>query len=243
MALFSFISLARKMVASTSAMASCALGCRKPFAGARRSSLKVVCPVRPPGDFEVTGFELMYRQRQAHDIETAVSVGVRKIGRQQRLVEGLPKQVLVELQAVEAGKDRGRPCRELLMDCGRHVEVGWERRVRQLVQRDARDDQRAGCREDVRLDATADLEAIDLIQRIVGPDRRKLQDLVVEGVAARCFGVVEYERHAYPAVAIPIRQVITKAAVCSSLYSLSQKAKKSPAPRMLTRPTSAGCFA
>ena len=49
------ISLLRKMVASTSANASCARLWSNPFAGATRSSLNTVCPLSPTGSASTSG--------------------------------------------------------------------------------------------------------------------------------------------------------------------------------------------
>jgi hypothetical protein len=45
------------------------------------------------------------------------------------------------------------------------------------------------------LDAAADLEAIDFIQGVIGSNGRKLQNLIVEGIATRCLGIIEDECH------------------------------------------------
>ena len=50
----------------------------------------------------------------------------------------------------------------------------------------------------MRLDAAADLEAIEFTQGVISLDRCELQDLVIEGVAACSFGVVENECHRTP---------------------------------------------
>ena len=81
------------------------------------------------------------------------------------------------------------------MDRGRHLEVGRQYRIGQTLQSDTGNEKSPRSRKNMWLDAAADLEAIDFIQGVVSLYRRKLQNLVVEGIAARCLGIIEDKCH------------------------------------------------
>jgi hypothetical protein len=74
----------------------------------------------------------------------------------------------------------------------------------------------------MRLDAAANFETIDLIERVIRPNCGELQDLVVEGVAARCFGVVENEIHDPPAAAGKARSLSRLAAAGRNPFPIAR---------------------
>ncbi len=55
----------------------------------------------------------------------------------------------------------------------------------------------------MRLQATAGLEPVDLVQIIIGPDRPELQDLVKSGIRPRGLGFIENESHPDPRIDLP----------------------------------------
>lgn len=55
----------------------------------------------------------------------------------------------------------------------------------------------------MRLQATADLEPVDLVQITIGPDRPELQDLIKSGIRPRGLGVMENESHPDPRIDLP----------------------------------------
>ena len=50
----------------------------------------------------------------------------------------------------------------------------------------------------MRLQTTADLEPVDLVQVIICPDRPELQDLVKSRIRPRGLGIIENEAHPDP---------------------------------------------
>ena len=110
------------------------------------------------------------------------------------MVESLTKEILVKFKALAACENSWRPFGE--MYCRSHLEMSWKAYVEHSVERHASHNQRAWRSQDVGLNSAADLEPIWFVQIRISADRGKLEYLIVAGLAARCFGIVEHERPA-----------------------------------------------
>ena len=114
------------------------------------------------------------------DVEPVVAVELGRVNvRLQVLIEGLPQNLLIETDGVEAHPCCGGPTFDQLHDGLGKLEQGRQCRVNQLRGRHAGDDQRLRCRNDVRGDAAAQIDALNLNEAVIRPDRRKLQRLVI----------------------------------------------------------------
>ena len=128
--------------------------------------------------------------REWQDINAAVAIQLRDIGRVEVLIEQAAKAFLIEPEAVVATADRRRPCYEaathlagkFIIRIGRLIEAGGIKPV---------DQKRAGTRQDLRQAFRANIEAVDRVQIRVGEDRRELKNLAEERVAVGCLGVIE----------------------------------------------------
>ena len=130
--------------------------------------------------------------REWQDINTAVAIQLRDIGRVEVLVEQAAKAFLVEPETVVATGDRRRPCHEaaahlagkFVIRVGRLIEAGGIEPV---------DQKRAGARQNLRQAFRANVEAVDRVQIRVGQNSCELKNLAEERVTIGCLGVVEEE--------------------------------------------------
>ena len=97
------------------------------------------------------------------------------------LVESLPENLLVELHRVVSNPGCWRPSFCQLDDTLRKLEERGQRRVGDLRGHHARQGQRLRSRDDVGRKATAQVDALNLGEVFVGPDRRELQGLIKLG--------------------------------------------------------------
>jgi hypothetical protein len=114
----------------------------------------------------------------------------------QGFIERLAEQVLVKAKRVVTDESGWRPLLKFRPDRPHHLVMARQSRVCQLVDRDARNQKRAGRRNDVGQKAAADFETVEFPQAGVGLNSAKLKDLVEGCVRPGGFGVVEDEAQA-----------------------------------------------
>ena len=139
---------------------------------------------------------VIHRIQDLQDIQSRVPVelGCKDI-RLKRLVEGLPQEVLVEAHRVVTGPCGRGPRLDEALNLLHHFEPAWQRRIRQLVDRDSGDSHCPWRRQYVRSQPTAHVHAFQRLEVVICKECRKLQGLIVRGRRAGGLKVVEGERH------------------------------------------------
>ena len=112
-----------------------------------------------------------------------------EVGIVERLEQGVPKHFLVEADGVVADEDRWRPGEELLPDGTDHIVVSRQVLIQQLRYRQSISAESRRMRHDMRKQARSDLEAIDLVQIPIRPDRGEMHDLVEARLQAGGLGI------------------------------------------------------
>ena len=138
------------------------------------------------------------------DHAATITAGVGQINRMEGLVEGLPQHVLVELDAVMPHHGAGRPLQDPRADFADHIEMRsvWAEKVGGTDPCHAKGRWR---RHDVRQDAAAQIDRAHLIEVIVQPQGRKLEDLIEICCRTGCLCIVKHVSHLRPPSAVQLQ--------------------------------------
>jgi hypothetical protein len=148
------------------------------------------------GNGHTIWFKFSTGLNEGQHVTPAITVAIGQIWIVQSLVEGLAHELFVKPQTVVAKKNGRRPFGQLAANGSDHLVVRWRGGIVQPIDGHFGDTKCAWSWNNERQEPRTYLKAFQDVQVFVGPDCRKLQNLIEGGVNASRLGIVKDKPHA-----------------------------------------------